>query len=157
MKTTQIATALIALFMSTYAFAGATNTKLSCASADGKITMDGEVPGDFSEFDLTVKIKNETGVEKLRLFSKIDQETSLLVENGRVAVVEDLEKGVFTVRAEGINQKSYGVISLYAIPKTVKVQDKNGAIQSAFTGHLTVYTKVSTEEEDVTCSTKYAL
>lgn len=63
----------LAVIMSSQAYAGSANIEINCASSDSKVSLSGDVPGDFAEFHLNATIKENNGVRKLNLYSYTDQ------------------------------------------------------------------------------------
>ena len=101
----------------THLHAGASNASLSCqaTNAGGSgITLDGEIPGDFAEFNLT--LANRNGVLK---YSDTD---------GTVTTVIAFSKGVFTLKLQLNNGTE---LALYAIPKTVTAKGGDARLVDA--------------------------
>ncbi len=131
-----IATALISASLFTApAFAGASNTIVKCQSADGKVALEGDVPGDFAEFSLSGKFgSGPMGV--LEIYSRTNQSTGKTEGDGHVGVVEELEEGVFTIDAK--DSEGMKSIQLYALPKTVKLKKAGSTRLSSFVGKLSI-------------------
>ena len=111
-----LALASLALLASTSsAFAGAANAELKCQSASG-LTIEGSVPGDFAEFDLTVSKNGQSA----RLFSGINQGDGETEESATLAVIESLTDGVWTLSSVLKGEDTYGYLQLFALPKTLK-------------------------------------
>jgi hypothetical protein len=88
--------------------AGASNAELSCEATNtggSGITLKGDIPGDYSEFNLTLANRNGK-----RFWSDAD---------GSAHSVIAFSKGVFTLTLQ-LNDGTDLV--LYAIPKTVKAK-----------------------------------
>jgi hypothetical protein len=118
--------AALLLASSASAFAGAANADLLCRSKSG-VEVKGSIPGDFAEFDLTV---SHAGASS-RLFSVLNQETSATEENAKLAVVESQKDGVWTLSAELL--QGYGLLHMYALPKTFRGKSIPNGYQSRFT------------------------
>ena len=100
-----IAAALSASCLASTARAGANNADFHCVSTQGKakVTLDGNIPGDFASFEL--RLSDSVGA------------TVMTDRHERISVVENFAKGVFTIavtREDGRN------LLLYALPATVK-------------------------------------
>lgn len=100
-----IAAALVSSCMASTARAGANNADFHCVSTQGKtkVTLDGNIPGDFASFEL--RLSDSVGT------------TVMSDQRERISVVENFAKGVFTIavtREDGRN------LLLYALPATVK-------------------------------------
>jgi hypothetical protein len=97
---------LIALCMApTAAHAGANNADFHCTSIPGapKITLDGNIPGDFASFEL--QLSNSAGT------------TTMSDRDERISVIQDFGKGVFTIAVTRADDRN---LLLYALPATVK-------------------------------------
>jgi hypothetical protein len=105
------------LAFATQLYAGASNATLSCqaTNAGGSgITLEGEIPGDFAEFNLT--LSNRNGTLK---YSDAD---------GTATTVIAFSTGVFTLALQ-LNDGTELV--LYAIPKTVKAKGGDARLVEA--------------------------
>jgi len=152
-----IVTLALGLVVSSQAFAGASNNFIDCSSADGSVKLTGDVPGDFAEFGLkaTVKSKNGGIVPNIDLHSRLNQQTEKEEINGRVAVVDSLEDGVFTIKAQSTEE--FELIQLFAYPSTVRM-NKNGRARAAkFRGKLTLSNENGMKEAVVNCTTSYSI
>ena len=97
--------------------AGASNAALSCqaTNAGGSgITLEGEIPGDFAEFNLT--LVNRNGALK---YSDAD---------GTATTVIAFSQGVFTL---ALQLNDGAELVLYAIPKTVKAKGGDARLVEA--------------------------
>lgn len=147
-----IATALVSLLFSTQAFAGASNTILDCKSADGKVSLNGDVPGDFAEFNLSAKMFGNNPMGNVEIYSRTNQQTGKTETNGDAGVVDALEQSVFTIAAK--DSDAMMTIQLYAIPKTVKVKSAGSTHLSSFIGKLTISSENgSVDRISVKCTT----
>ncbi|MBX2988231.1 MAG: hypothetical protein KF802_10065 [Bdellovibrionaceae bacterium] len=115
--------------------AGASNTTLKCSSADKKIRVDGQVPGDLAEFDL--KVFN--GGRESRFFSFVNQTTLQTEENASVKIVEDLDVGVYTLAANTRNSPLSLSLELYAIPSTLKKTKIPNGARSSFEAKMVFF------------------
>lgn len=97
--------------------AGADNASLSCQSSasDKKVRLEGEIPGDFTEFSLTLA-RDTRSVE----FSDAKDQ---------VFVVENFARGVFTLV---VASKEKGDVYLYALPRTVKARRRPDGVAATF-------------------------
>ena len=152
MKTT-IMSLVFASLLPSLAYAGAANIVVNCKSADGKVSLKGNVPGDMQEFALTADISGNQGGLTMKLYSETNQQTGKLEANARIAVVEDLANAVFTVSAEDLNGEGIESIRLYALPKTVKYQRHH----SVFIGKLEVSGENGGTNSTVYCTTDYSI
>jgi hypothetical protein len=152
-----IVTMALGLVMSSQAFAGASNNFIECANADGSVKLVGDVPGDFAEFTLkaTVKSKNGGITPSIELYSRTNQQTGQNEANGRVAVVDALEDGVFTVRAE--STEGAELIQLFAYPSTVRLKKHGRPRLSQFRAKLTLSSENGMEDVVVRCKTDYSI
>jgi len=119
---------VIALLASTSAFAGAANAELKCQSADG-LVIEGSVPGDFAEFDVTVSKNGQSA----RLFSTLNQSSSETEENATLTVVESTADGVWTLSSYLNGENTYGYLQMFALPKTVKYKRLANGYSAKFT------------------------
>jgi len=148
---------LVSLIGLQQAFAGAAQTHLSCKEVDGKISLSGDVPGDSDEFDLTLKM----GDKQSRIYSTkmCNPQGCTNEENGTVAIVEALNKGVYTMKASR-HGEALADVQLYALPKTVKVKKLTNGQTSNFGGVLRVYDQAFGTEPrtfNVLCTTEYSI
>ena len=105
------------LACATQLHAGASNATLNCKATNtggSGITLDGEIPGDFAEFNLT--LANRNGALK---YSDAD---------GTATTVTAFSQGVFTLKLQ-LNDGAELV--LYAIPKTVKAKGGDARLVDA--------------------------
>lgn len=141
--------------VSSTAFAGAWNNQVECSNKDGSVTLSGNVPGDIDEFTLKVTVKSKNGgiTPSLELYSRTNQTTENMEANAVVAVVEDLQQKVFTIKA--VDKEASGLIELYAYPRSLRVHPgKRGSITS-FLGKLTVSSENGMKTAVVSCTSKY--
>lgn len=85
--------------------AGSNNADFHCTSSPGsaKLALDGNIPGDFASFEL--RLSNSAGT------------TTMSDHNERISVIENFEKGVFSI---AVTSADYRNLLLYAIPATIK-------------------------------------
>ena len=105
------------LAFATQLHAGASNATLSCEATNtggSGITLDGEIPGDFAEFNLT--LANRNGTLK---YSDAD---------GTATTVTAFSQGVFTLKLQLNNGAE---LVLYVIPKTVKAKGGDARLVDA--------------------------
>jgi hypothetical protein len=105
-KSVHLLVAAIVLSLSSSAvLAGANNAELQCnAVSHGGLSLKGSIPGDFAEFDLTLKGPKGS-------ISMSDK------TNDKISVIDVFKHGVFTL---DISQSAGRGLVLYAIPRTVK-------------------------------------
>lgn len=144
--------------VSTQAFAGAWNQQIECTNKSGSIKLSGNVPGDIDEFTLNVTVKspphiNSKFTPSMELYSRTNQTTEKQEKNGNVAVVEDLDQKVFTVKAVDLYEQ--GLIELYAYPNSLKIRKGGRGSSTSFLGHLTVSNENGMEKAVVFCETHY--
>ena len=152
---------LAALFITTLgiqsALAGSAQTHLNCREIDDKISLSGDIPGDSNDFDLSLK----KGKQVSRIYSVTicNPQGCNTEANGKISVVEALNKGVYTVKAHREGE-SLANVDLYALPKTVRLKNKPNGQSSRFGGVLKVYDQAlgsETEKYNVLCETEYAI
>jgi len=108
------------LLLAENSYAGASNALLNCQATQPKLSLVGEIPGDFAEFSLALEA-NET-------IKKMDNNTH------GIQVIADFKSGVFTL---GVNQKDGHNLQLYAYPKTMKISENtNTALSANFDGRI---------------------
>lgn len=147
-----ITTIAMGLVFSVQAFAGMSNTSVECQSAQGDVKLEGGVPGGFAEFTLKATAASEKGQFQIDLHSMLDQQTGKMDENGHVAVVEDLSRGVYTIKADGKDENTQQ-IELYAYPQTFRMhKQKYGGFSAEFTGQLTMTSENGWKVSKVKCS-----
>lgn len=150
MKTVGLLLAM--LMVSDFAFAGSANIVLACKGRDAT-TLTGNVPGDESGFDVTVKMKGKSS----RIYAVVGS-TGEISENGTVTAVTELDEGVFTVV---LNRKADdGIVQLYAIPKTVKYKKTANGYSSTFSGQLFFLlddVAIDAESMQVDCTATYQI
>lgn len=135
--------------------AGAANALLECRSTDG-VTIKGEVPGDFAEFDMSIQKGDKTA----RLFSVLNQRTGQLESNATIAIVQDLKNGVWTLVSEQTAKAIYGHLELYALPKSVKFHRRSNGYQATFKGKLSADLpdlQAPMRQKSVSCSLNYEI
>jgi hypothetical protein len=158
MKTKLATLAILATtLIGSQAVAGAANTVLQCKDASGKLVLEGDVPGDMADFRVKATAKGVRGPVTVELFSEPNQNGSGSRENGQITVIEDLDQGVYTLRAEAIPNRYSTVVSLYAIPKTVKVKHKSNGVTSSFRAKLAVGQDNDWASANVSCTTDYSI
>lgn len=100
--------------------AGSANGTLTCKNAKKKITLQGEIPGDHAEFDLTLTVGKKS-------LSWSDKGSTLVIFN-------ELRKKVLTL---DVAQKEGPPVRLFALPETVKTTTgKHRAIDATFKATL---------------------
>lgn len=112
-----------ALLAPTTAHAGAANAELSCTGKKktDSFSLKGEIPGDFSEFALTMKMGKAS--------DNYDDTKQMIV------VFNDFRSKVFAFAV--MSNKGEEVIKLYATPKTIKVKSgSHGEMDVRFQGTL---------------------
>lgn len=119
--------ALLALFFSSGASAGSAPGILKCKSLGRPaVTLEGQVPGDYEVFDLTVKRAGSAYALKsvYNLDQEVDsEERAKLEEEGVIAkdrvitLVEDFRRGIFTM---ALRRMDVYDLRLYAVPGTVR-------------------------------------
>ncbi len=141
------------------AYAGASNTVLSCKSADGKVTLQGHVPGDIAEFELKANMNTRAQFAGVSLSETVNQKTGQLESHGQIVVIEDLAQGVYTLEANDMNAEKNGeMIRLYAIPSTVKYKKGSNSSKASFSAKLTASGENgSIDRVLVKCSTDYSI
>lgn len=155
MKNLILATMALLSMTSVQAFAGASNVFIDCKSADGKAQLHGDVPGDFAEFDLDAKAQQPNGTLSISLYDRTNQQTGQTEKNGRVAVVDDVDNGVYTIFSE--DSESTQQIKLYAIPRTLKVSRHSVNFHTSFTGKLILTSENGMTESTVSCVTNFQI
>jgi hypothetical protein len=146
-----IGTLLATLVLSAQAHAGATNIVLDCKTADGKVALTGDVPGDMADFSLEATLPKAYG----KLISAWDENQKDNPNSGRVSVIEDFKNGVFTVYSESTSKNSDLTIRLYAFPKSVKMKPLPYGYEAHFTGHLSIWDRKGSGESKVICTAVY--
>jgi len=145
--------------VSSQAFAGATNEVINCSSADKKVVLTGDVPGDIGEFHLDVKLATK-GPQELKMYSETNQTTGNTDENAHIVNVDDLRNGVFMFQADLLpDQNSNGAtVKLYALPKTISLKALPSAgLKSSFKARIQVYGDNVDADTTVTCTTVYQI
>jgi len=85
-----------------------------------KVTLDGDIPGDFASFEL--RLSNSAGTVTVS-----DREE-------RISVIENFAKGVFTIAVTRADDRG---LSLYALPDTIKRSvGPNGETRAKFAAVL---------------------
>jgi hypothetical protein len=152
MKSFSILAASFCLLISSQAFAGASNAGINCKSADG-LTLTGNIPGDFAEFDVTIRQADKSS----RVYSLTNQKTGQLEGNGTATAVQSLKDGVYTIT---INRESpsHGFIEMFAIPKTVVFKSVSGGYTATFSAKLS-FRLFSDDivDKTVQCTMKYSI
>jgi hypothetical protein len=115
-----LAFAALSLFTVTHAFAGAANADLKCTARG--LTIEGNIPGDFAEHDLTIT----SGGRKVRLASD-----GLAKEGSKLQVVDRMSDSVWTLSAQE-GEGYYGWAQMYALPKTVKFKSTRNGYRATF-------------------------
>lgn len=129
---------------STQAFAGASNADLKCQARG--FAIEGNIPGDFAEFDLTVNKAGRTG----RLASVLNQSNGQTEENAKITVVQELRDGVWTLSSARLGD-DYGFLQMHALPKTVKMKPTSNGYRASFQAKASVnLPELSNETLDVT-------
>lgn len=154
MKSILTATLLATIF-SPQAFAGAANAQIKCVSADGRARLEGDVPGDFADFNLTAEINDKNGPVTVKLHAVVDQTSGQPDESGRISVIEDLRYGVYTLNAEAKDQSQ--TIRLYALPKSVRYRKHAYSYSATFAGKLSLVRDYKYLFSNVTCTTDYSI
>ena len=123
MATSRVIFACLAISLwSSGVHAGTANADFHCASAPGasKLTLDGNIPGDFASFEL--RLSNEHATE------------TMTDEDGRISVIENFAQGVFTVAVTGSDDRN---LLLYALPATIKhTSGPNREVRASFSAML---------------------
>ena len=117
-----IAASLVVLLWSSAVHAGAANADFHCTSAAGapKLTLDGDIPGDFASFELRLSSQAATA-------TMTDREE-------RISVVENFAKGVFSIAVTKADDRN---LLLYALPATVKhSRGPNSEVRAHFSAVL---------------------
>lgn len=149
-----IAALTLSMFTATNVLAGAANADLKCTSKDG-LSLKGTVPGDFTEFDVTI----EAGGKKARLFSTVNQDSFQTEENATLTVVQDLSQGVWTLSSQRKGDEG-GFLQAYALPKTVVFKRTANGYSATFNAKASVYlSEISDEqlEKSLSCTLKYEI
>ncbi|MGV6809573.1 MAG: hypothetical protein ACWA5U_06825 [bacterium] len=101
-------------------YAGASNALLNCQSTQPKLSLVGEIPGDFAEFSLSLEADGK--------IKKMDDTTH------GIQVIADFESGVFTL---GVSQKEGHNLQFYAYPNTMKMtENTDSALSATFEGRI---------------------
>lgn len=108
------------LLIAENSYAGASNALLDCQATQPKLSLVGEIPGDFAEFSLAFEANKK--------IKKMDDSTH------GIQVIADFESGVFTL---GVNQKDGHNLQLYAYPNTMKItENTDTALSANFDGRI---------------------
>lgn len=94
-------------------FAGAANAELECVSVGKKgdrMTLKGDIPGDFAEFSLEFKV----GEKSVEMNDRSRDDT--------LAVVNNWKRKVFTVYVDSKN--GYRNLVMYAVPASVRTRKR---------------------------------
>jgi len=94
---------------------GAANADFECKAKSGDITLTGDIPGDFAEFNLV--LRDGKAEEK---FS--DQKE-------KIYVIEDFSRGVFSFV---VDRKEETPVQIYAIPDTIKAKQIPNGMNATF-------------------------
>ncbi len=149
-------TLLFSLLVSASVFAGANNADLECRSNDGFTTITGWVPGNFANFTITISHLGKA----VRIYDEMVQGTSQSVQNGTMNVIQDLQRGVWTLTSTRTARGNYGTIEMYAFPKSVDYRDIRNGYQASFEGTAMLYfpeldsVRIDTR---VSCTLKYQI
>lgn len=150
-SSTQISAGLIAFLfvvaqlLPTQASAGSAPAVLDCKSASrtgGVVTITGLLPGDYEVLDL--KIKKGNAEQLIKGLNTLDRdmdpaEVTKLEEEGVIAkdrvltIVENFERGVFTVALRGSDVYE---LRLYALPQTVRARITPNSKKASFEAML---------------------
>jgi hypothetical protein len=101
-----------ALLLAGHAQAGSANAELRCVSKGKKVTVSGNIPGDFAEFELAFAENGAT--------MTMTNDTKKGGKD-RVFVHEDFKNGVFAVAVAMASGHSF---TLYGIPRSVRKSAK---------------------------------
>lgn len=94
------------------AAAGGNNAELRCVSKNKKVIVSGNIPGDFTDFELT--FEEDGAIMKMaRDFEKGGKDN--------IFVHEDFKKGVFAVAVSPVKAPAF---MLYGIPRSVRKSAK---------------------------------
>lgn len=114
---------LVLLLSPALAVAGANNAVLNCvstASSGEKLRLTGSIPGDFSEFSLTL--------------SSSSSSLTLSDSSGTISIVDDFKNLVFTL---GVTVKNQNTLLLYGLPKSMNHKaGPNGKMDTTFAAVL---------------------
>lgn len=113
---------LALLIVPATATAGAANAGLRCVSRDKKLVIEGDIPGDFAEFKLTVAKngKSKTYSDKT---------------GDRIVVFGHFSKRIFTL---AVLPKKGVEVRMFALPRSVRVKSKGHSTKGTFTVQLIV-------------------
>src|SRR5262245_54273536 len=128
--------------LSAPAFAGAANATLKCQSQDG-LKIEGSVPGDFDEFNLTLS----KGAAKAEFFSILGALESEVTANARISIVQSLQEGVWTLRSNKLDANSFDFVEAYAVPKTLKYKATPEGYRASFTAKAYMFLSSINEDE----------
>ncbi len=130
------------------AIAGSAQTKLTCTSTDGKLSITGLVPPDALEIDIV--LSNEG--KRARVLRQSEDDSG-----PRVSVVHDLPQGVYTLQ---VHTGSLS-LTLYAVPKSVVAKKIPNGLTASFDAKVSLYGSsvgASTASNRVVkCSTRYEI
>jgi hypothetical protein len=117
-----IAVAVVVFCAPICARAGSNNADFRCQSTQGKakVTLEGNIPGDFASFEL--RLSGPTGT------------STMSDRDDRISVIENFAKGVFTIAVTRADDRN---LLLYAVPSTVKrTGGPNGETKATFSAVL---------------------
>jgi hypothetical protein len=133
------------------ASAGSSQTEIRCASKDGKISLVGTVPPDD---DLSIDLQLRNGQRRFHLLSENENSTRTM------RVVENWSAGVYVLIVDGTPAND-AYLTLYALPKTVRLKRIHNGIDATWDGILRLGGDVIAPEYlpdiFVRCSTHYAI
>jgi hypothetical protein len=110
----------------------ARNIGIRCESVDKQVVIQGYIPKDTSEGELTVKIEGES--------HRLQQNEKMGRSGTSIQSVEDVLNGVFTVSVadKDLSENRYEV-TLSSIPKTMIGKYKNGSYQVSFNAKFSFF------------------
>lgn len=146
------------------ALAGTAQDRLMCRATDGTV-IEGQLPGDAADFDLTIK---QVG-KSLRFFEQnsFSNGKSHIDSNARLEVVRSFRDRVWTlvVREEARDNKPGAELTLYALPKTMRFKEfdtpRRVGYEARFTARVTFLGSDEAHPPDLarqsmTCSIDYS-
>lgn len=127
---------LFLLAISFNCVAGASNAELKCNSIKNKVTLEGDIPGDYADFNLTLK-NNKTII--------------MGNEDDRIEVVTNLSQHIF-IASVMLSNKDYFL--LYAVPNSIKYR---GGSSRLFSANFKAVLNTSSEQIGMQCTLNHSI
>lgn len=115
----------------TISIAGSAQIAIDCESKDHSVKIQGYVPGDSPDYDVSIQINNQ----KTRFVDACaDAACSKYITNNKLLITEAIKNKVFVLNFFDIKKdeiKQFGYF--YAIPSTIKYQENENGYRATYT------------------------